>query len=321
LLGGVIAQPVAAQLPDVSGSAERVIVSRSEVRVYFAPELVPAWSSSPTPSAGGEPRSFFWIAHLDGPTTLGLRFRSALSPALTLDSIVRAGRAVLCRQDMATPECSSADVVATVENGRIVLTYRDTVEIRQSFGLRPTSVQLLVNVPAEMGGIRIFNAPVEYVDPPILLDSLERRVVSKERHRREASINSYWRGIEGGSHGRTLSMAVGDSVDVWIQYYHCLVDVCGSHDFMDREPRDWGRWLLSGSSVVTLHRSNVLDEANSGFPSNDQDRARKLVARRPGRTILRVSGVQTAADTMPSRTPLDSIMEREIVVTPARRRP
>jgi hypothetical protein len=115
-------------------------------------------------------------------------------------------------------------------------------------------------------------------------------------------------------------MAVGDSVDVWVQYYHCLVDLCGTHDFMDRKPREWGQWTLSDSSIASLRRSNVLNEASSGYPRSDIDRARKLIARRPGRTVLRVSGVHTAADTMPSCTPLDSILEREIIVTPATRR-
>jgi hypothetical protein len=179
---------------------------------------------------------------------------------------------------------------------------------------------LLVNTPPKLGEYGIFAAPVRYIDPPILLDSAERVEVAKEHRRREASINRYGRGIDTWSHGRTLSMVVGDSVDLWVQYHHCLSDVCSTHDFMDREPRDWGRWSLSDSAVATLHRSNRMGEAD-GFPPNDRDRARKLVALRAGRTVLRVTGVHTAADTMPSLTPLDSILEREIIVTPAVRRP
>jgi hypothetical protein len=313
---------ISAQLPQGLDTAGRVTVSRNEVRVYFPPAPATARSSSVTPGAGGEARTLLWAAHLDDPTTLGLRFRGnfAKEAVPSLLSIVRAGRADLCRENMVNQECSSAGVAATFENGRIVLSLRDTVEIRQSFGLHPASVQLLVNVPPEMGDIGVFAAPVQYVDPPILLDSAERVVVAKERRRRDASINRYSRGIDGGPHGRTLSMAVGDSINLWIQYYHCLVDVCSTYDFLDNEPRDWGRWSLSDSSIATLHRSIVLGEG-SGFPTQDRDRGRVLVARRPGRTILRVSGVHTATDTMPSLTPLDSILEREIIVTPARRRP
>ena len=221
---------------------------------------------------------------------------------------------------MLNPQCSSADVSATVENDRIVLRYRDTLEIRQSFGLHPASVPLIRIVPPEMGDFGMSAAPVQYIDPPIILDSAERVAVANERHRREASINRYSLGILGGSTGRTLSMAVGDSVDVWIQHYHCRVDMCSTYDFMDSARRDWGRWSLSDSSVATLQRSSISLEA-AGYPPHDRDRLRMLVARRPGRTTLRVSGVHTAADTMPSSTPLDTIVEREIIVTPAVRRP
>ena len=323
LVGDVAtSRPLSAQLLEGLDSAGRVIVSRNEVRVYFPPPPVSAQSSSVAPSAGGETRLMSWVAYFDSLTRLSFRYidSSASQFVPPLLSIVRAGRANLCRANMWTQECSSTNVAATLENGSVVLSYRDTVEIRQSFGLHPASVMLLVRVPPEIGDHGIFAAPVRYIDPPILLDSAERVVVAKEHRRREASINRYGRGIDGGPHGRTLSMAVGDSVDLWIQYYHCLVDLCGEHDFEDRAPRDWGRWSLSDSSVATLHRSNVLDEG-SGFPPNDRDRARKLVARRPGRTTIRVTGVHTAADTMPSLTRLDSILEREIIVTPAVRRP
>jgi len=322
LLAGVaMSRPLSAQLLEGLDSAGRVTVSRNEVRVYFPP---PATARRPpvTPSAGKAHWLMRWVAYFDTPTRLSFRFSdsSATQSAPPLGSIVRAGRAALCRENMWTQECSSANTSAALENGGIVVSYRDSVEIRQAFGLHPAAVMLLVNLPAEMGDGGIFAAPVRYIDPPIVLDSAERVVVAREHRRREASINRYSRGIQGGSSGRTLSIAVGDSLNLWVQEYHCLVDICGTNDYIDREPREWGRWSLGDSSVATLHRSNILDEG-SGSPPTDRDRARKLIARRPGRTTLRVSGVHTAADTMPSLTPLDTVMEREIIVTPAVRRP
>ena len=322
LLGvGSASRPLSAQLLAGLDTAGQVVVSRNEVRVYFPPPPSAARRWSVTPRAGAEPRLMMWTAQFDGATTIRLAFRDSSAPQSVppLLSIVRAGRVSFCRENMVNSHCSSVSLAATLESSGVVLSYRDTAEIRQSFGLHPAAVMILVNLPAEMGDARIFAAPVRYIDPAIVLDSAERAAVGRERRRREATINSYRREIDGGSHGRTLSVSVGDSVDVLVQYYHCLVDVCSTYDFMDREPRDWGRWSLSDSTVATLHRSNVLDEASSGFPSNDIDRARKLVARRPGRAILRVSGVRTAADTMPSRTPLDSVPEREIIVMPAKR--
>jgi hypothetical protein len=40
-----------------------------------------------------------------------------------------------------------------------------------------------------------------------------------------------------------------------------------------------------------------------------------LAAARPGRLKVRATGVHTPADTMPSGTSLDSILEREVIVT------
>jgi len=323
LLGIVpVSRPLSAQLLDGLDSAGRVIVSRNEVLVYFPPAPPVIRNSSVTRGAAKQQWRMMWVAYFDTPTRLSFRFidSSATQSVPSLVAVLHAGRVQLCRENMMNQACSSANASATLENGSIVVSYRDTAEIRQAFGLHPSAVMLLANLPAEMGDGGIFAAPVRYIDPPIVLDSTERVAVGKEHRRREASINSYSRGIDGGTHGRTLSIAVGDSVDVLVQYYHCLSDLCGTYDFGDREPRDWGRWSLSDSSIATLHRLGAWGEA-SGFPANDDDRARKLVARRPGRTMLRVSAVHTAADTMPSYTPLDSILEREIIVTPAVRRP
>ena len=322
LLGVVsVSRPLPAQLLPGLDTAGRVTASRNEVRVYFPPALT-LRNSAVTPSAGKALRLMMWVAYFDTPTRLSFRYIDSAATGFVppLASILHVGRVSLCRENIVNSACSSANVSATLENGGIVLSYRDTAEIRQSFGLHPAAVMLLVHVPSEMAENGIFAAPVRYIDPPILLDSAERVAAARERRRREATINSYSRGIDGGPHGRTLSMAVGDSINVAIQYAHCLSDVCSPYDFMDRESRDWGRWSLSDSSVATLHRLNGWGEA-AGYPPNDDDRARKLVARRPGRTLLRVSGVRTAADTMPSRTPLDSILEREIIVTPAARSP
>jgi hypothetical protein len=310
-----VTRPLSAQLRDGLDSAGRVIVSRNEVRVYFPPLPLAVGYFPATPGARREPSWIHWVAYFDTPTRLSLRFRDSSEFVPKLPSIVRGGRLNLCHENMINQVCSSTDVSAMLENGNVVLSYRDTVEIRQAFGLHPPAVMLLVHVPSEMGQSGIFAAPVRYIDPPIVLDSAERVLVAREHRRREAILNSYSRGIAGALHGRTSSIAVGDSVDVLVQYYHCLVDLCGTYDFSDRERRDWGRWSLTDSSVATLHPLGAWGEA-AGYPPNDDDRARKLVARRPGRTMLRITGVRTAADTMPSRTPLDSILEREIIVTP-----
>src|SRR5512132_1937523 len=99
---------MSAQRPEPLDTAGRVIVSRNEVRVYFPPQPKTPLSSTVTPRAGGEPSSFLWSANLDGATTLGLRFRGNFAPeyAASLVSIVRAGRANFCRQNMVNSRCT-----------------------------------------------------------------------------------------------------------------------------------------------------------------------------------------------------------------------
>ena len=309
-----------------------VLVNRHEVRVYFAPEPSNAWGRLAIPGDEGVPR-FSWVAMLEGmhgQRILSLRFRGEPGDVVpSLDSIVRGGRLEFCLRGMMQHECFDADAGAKLENGRIVLSYRDTAEIRQMFGLRPTSIPLLRIVPSAMRGDHtgFLSAPVRYVDPPIRVDSAERAAIARERRRREARINRYYRGIEGGSGDRLLHLAVGDSAMLLIQDYHCFADLCGPHDYLDDGPSEWGRWSLTDSSIVRLRPLTASEVTGTGY-RDARERMIMIVAMRPGQTTVRATGVRTPADTMPSATRLDSIVEREVVVVrtrstsvPARRSP
>ena len=296
-----------------------VLVNRHEVRVFFAPEPANAWGRLAIPADGGVPR-FSWLAMLEGrngPRFLSLRFRGEPGGVVpSLDSIVRAGQLELCWHRMMQYDCFGADAAAKLENGRIVLSYLDTAAIRQMFGLRPMSIPLLRIVPSEMRGddTGFHSAPVRYVEPLILVDSAQRAAIASERRRLEASINRYGRVIDGGSGGRTLHLGVGDSAMLLIQDYHCFTDMCGPHDYLDDGPREWGRWSLADSSVARL-RPLAASEADGTGYRDARARGIMIIAARPGRTMIRATGVRTPADTLPSSTRLDSIVEREVVVT------
>jgi hypothetical protein len=107
---------------------------------------------------------------------------------------------------------------------------------------------------------------------------------------------------------------VGDSTELGIEDYHCHIDLCSSYDNPFAKPHDWGRWSLSDSSVARLRSLTAAEAFRPGDYAHDG--AMMLVAVRPGRLIVRATGVHTSADTMPSHTPLDTILEREIIVTP-----
>ena len=314
-----LASPVAGQSASTADSSKGfVVVNRREVRVYFPPEPANAWSRFRMPRDEGVPR-FHWVAQLEGRN--GVRFLSLVyraEPAGVvppLDSIVRAALLRLCWRAMEQHECFTTNAGARLENGRIVMSYRDTAEIRQLFGLRPKSIPLLRLLPFELRGddAGIHDAPVRYVDPPILVDSAERASIAKERRRREASVNRYHRGIDGGSRGRTVDLTVGDSAMLLIQDYHCFGHMCGSHEYLDDEHSEWGRWSLTDSSVARLRSLTESEAYGTGY-RDARERAIMIVALRPGRATIRVTGVRTPADTMPSATRLDSIVEREVVV-------
>jgi hypothetical protein len=181
------------------------------------------------------------------------------------------------------------------------------------FGPRQRTLPIFRSTPEYLGNLLYRSVPVHYVDPPIVVDSAQRVALIAERRRREATINAHYRTIASRSYDRPLWVVVGDSVELGIQDGRCRSDLCGNYDYLDNEPRTWGRWSLSDSSVATLH-SSTLSDAYTQFPY-DPGRAMMLMAVRPGRVKVRATGVHTPADTMPSLTPLDSIVEREVLIT------
>ena len=123
------------------------------------------------------------------------------------------------------------------------------------------------------------------------------------------------RAIAGGTSTALLWLAVGDSTQLGIEEWHCLDDVCGPYHGSKRAPRTWGRWLVTDSSVARLHR--LSSKLRDWRFYADSERVMTLVAMKAGRTVVRAVGVHSAADSVPSRTGLDSILTREVLVTPA----
>jgi hypothetical protein len=292
-------------------------VSREEVRVYFPPETSSAWG--PGRAEGGQ--TLRWVALLDG--DLGaerIQFLSRVDSAShslpSLETIVHEGQRNFCRmQGMEVWHCSSTYVSASLENRRIVLIFRDTLAIKLIFGARPMAVPLSWIGPANLMRSSTTPAPVQYVDPPIVVDAALRAALVGARRRREAAINRYHRQIVGRPKAWQLRLVVGDSLELAIQDFRCHFDLCGAYDNPGNGPRDIGRWSLSDSSIATLHRSRRTRAESNAQLGYDPGPTMILVATRPGRLKVRAVGVHTPADTMPSGTSLDSILEREVVVT------
>lgn len=300
-----------------------VAVSRHEMRVFFAPDTSRAWGWS-APSDTTRRRSYSWsvtVEGLDGPRSLSLQVERRDNRARTfpsLETLVRAGTTRFCQPGMMV-QCFDATVTATVQNRRVVLTYRDSSAIARMFGQRPASVTTLEDAPAMRAPYRLGQAPVRYVDPQLpQLDSAGRRSAALARRAYEASVNLVRRRISVETGGGALSLAVGDSAQLGVEEWHCLEDSCTPFHDRTNAPRDWGRWSLTDTSVARLYRLGR--RAKNWRFAADSERVMTLVALKPGRTIVRAVGVHTAADSVPSRQPVDSVLQMEVLVTPAIRR-
>jgi hypothetical protein len=107
---------------------------------------------------------------------------------------------------------------------------------------------------------------------------------------------------------------VGDSAKLGIEQWQCRDDLCGHYSGFAGTPQDWGRWSVNDPRIARLHRFTDRTAFNPFLGNRDQ--VRIIVARRPGRTKVRAVGVHTFLDSVASNTPLDSILEREVLVTP-----
>ena len=121
-----------------------VRVSRSEMRVVFAPETSSTWGWSPAAPGSTHRPTHYWSAIVegpDGPRTLGLHVRRDDDRARSfssLQTVVRSGEATLCQPGMMT-QCFDAMIEATVEGHRVVLTYRDSAAVSRMFAMRRTT--------------------------------------------------------------------------------------------------------------------------------------------------------------------------------------
>ena len=307
---------------ETSGDSAEVLVSRTEARVRFAPDTSTRWEWPPMNSRG-----FMWAASvsgMNGETFLSaiLRPTNSLPPrTLSLADLVAASTVSLCRSGgMQGRICVNRQVIsASVEGRRVVLTLRDTLEISNLFGLHPDSVMILTDRPGTAGsGMTAGHGRVRYLDPQLPApDSAQRAEAGRTRRRMVAEETSLSRAIVasirvGGWNG-FISLAVGDSIELAIEDGRCQLDFCSPLLVEESAARDWGRWTLSDSSVAQIHRVTRPSQNVEWY--YDRNRVMLLVGLRPGRTAITASGVHTAADTIPSRTPVDSVVTREVLVT------
>lgn len=294
-----------------------VFVSRDEVRIRFAPDTASSWGWPAQPDSTHRAR-YYWFVTVDGADgaeyfSFVVRQRDATARSFgTLADLVREGEARVCQLGMLINDCRTNSALSSyVEDGRLVISLRDRASIVRMFGMRPRSAHVIVDGRGLDGG----EASIRYVDPQLpLLDSAQRAEVMSSRRQWASDIYSRSRVIIDASQNGGLWVAVGDSLQLGIQELECLADVCGRFEAPRETPRTWGRWTLSDSAVASLHPTTNPQASDAFF--YDSARVMVLVGVRPGRITVTASGVHTVADTMPSRTTVDTIVTRDVIVTP-----
>lgn len=292
-----------------------VIVNRRELRVVFPRDTARAWGWSARKEPGYYP-FYIWgisVEGMDGPRSLVARVdreRDEARDFASLVTLVASTRAALCKPGMFGP-CDSSHSRATVDDGRVVLTLRDSAQIARLFGMRPPFVAVWQERPGEHGRFPNDSARVEYVAPEIPLpDAATREDAARSQRRYEASITTISRYIEGGTNWGSLWLEIGDSAAVSVTEMQCHYDACMSGF---STPLDSG-WTVADSSIARLQLAKPPNVSGVVFILGGASRYVKAL--RPGRTALRVRGIHSPSDTAPSSKPPERELEREIIVTP-----
>jgi hypothetical protein len=100
----------------------------------------------------------------------------------------------------------------------------------------------------------------------------------------------------------------GDSASATISEMRCHFDVCTGTSFLAGDVE----WTVDDSTVAQL---TARREASSPVGRLLSTEPLYLTGRRPGRTILRVAGLPH--DTSPSRAPIATVLEHQVIVVPA----
>lgn len=250
-----------------------VRVSRHEATVVFPLETQPA---------RGETASSFWRVYIDDegpPRSIGF----VMEPS---------GRQEARVCFPAPPRCDGTRVRSNVQRGWIALTVRDSAGVAELFGLRPEVVTASVWRPGMREAART-PVRVTYVDPQLPPpDSAARAAAAEQRRLHIARAHSGARLILSE---RPLWLLVGDSVAAQVRESRCRYDTC----MVTIPAIPDAQWSVADSSIARVHLA----------PSGSFV---QVFALRPGRTLLRVTGMPVTDDTLYS---LAQEAEREVVVT------
>ena len=296
--------------------ATRVLASRRELRVLFPRDTARAWGWSELQDRDYRP-SYYWgigIEGMDGPRSLSLHvgrgYREGAHRFRSLEELVSERPPGLCVPGM-FEDCSPEHVTAFVQDDAVVLTLRDSATVARLLALRPAWATVWHGRPELPPTVRIDSVRVEYVDPQVpFADSALRVEAAEARRRYEAGVNTISRYLSGPARsGNEAWMAVGDSATFRVEEMKCHSDVCGGV----YEPLTASGWRVADTTVVRVRAVPDMGHARRGYGRSP---AVSVIARRTGRTRVRVLGLTGPSDTLPSSRPVPRELEVAVVVTP-----
>ncbi|HEY0152124.1 MAG TPA: hypothetical protein VGB92_09010 [Longimicrobium sp.] len=293
-------------------SAAQVTVSRREVRVVFPPEPDAAlgWSAREAARFTG----YVWsvlVRGVEAPLSIGLRVqpRDGQPRAFrSLEELVATDSPAVCGAGMGA-RCDGDSLRAFVDGGRVVISLRDSAQVARLFGMRPPRVAVHVGRPGQPFSLRSDSVDVRYVEPQVAHpDAAAQAASAAARRRSQASITRIYHTIHGRSERTTLWVAVGDSVPLRVTETTCRYDVCTG----GMEGVANSGWSIVGPGVARLVPKS--HDSTSSFMDDFGPKAH-LVGVRPGRTRVRVVGLTSGSDTVPSTLPPPRELEAEVRVT------
>jgi hypothetical protein len=282
------------------------------MQVIFPRDTADSWGWSERTDPNYQP-SYRWLVLVDGmdgmqSINLGLsREEPRAREFESLDALVAAARPTFCSGGGMLSRCVDGSVFVSVVDRHVTISFRDSAAIGRMFGLRQKMVTVLHGRPEAPMDYNGNSIEIEYAEPqiPAPTDSM-RADAARSRRAFQASINTVHRSIVGGRRElEVLWMTVGDSIVQSVQEFRCQYDTCFNPSFAGD-----GNWTVVDTTVVRLH------PPQADTMSFEQTTRTMVVARRVGRTTLRVDLSATPSDTLPSSTPPARTLTREIRVAP-----
>ena len=313
LVGASTCTPLTRSAPrSRTSSSPYVVVSAHGASAVFPAESMTHWGWDPAiPAEAAAPH--VWEARVDGVDGVWAmrwqvrRAHSSVPSHASLATLLAHGEGSLCRLEYG-PVCEPTAVGAIDAGGRVTLGIADSLAVVRMFGDRPRWATFVRELPG-LGSAQVIDSiPIEYAEPGVDAPDggLRERALGRRRRTLVAASRLERRISAGPEHDGPLWIGPGESVIVTAtetrcRERHCLPTVPLASD---------SAWRTGDAGIAHV----------DPLPSDGSVARAVLAGVQPGRTIIRIGGVRSEADTLFDGTVAPSMIEREVIVRDAIRK-